>query len=78
MNSLLQITPPEPAWWENLLANPLTLFCYGLVLLVLFGWYFATAVRELLPLSFSLFAESLYEAEIVNLAVGRRGRHCIT
>ena len=42
MNSLLQMTPPEPAWWENLLANPLTLFCYGLVLLVLFGWYFAT------------------------------------
>ncbi len=31
-----------PAWLEKIVADPLGLFCYGMVLLVLFGWYFAT------------------------------------
>jgi SecD/SecF fusion protein len=30
------------SWLENFTANPLLLFCYGMILLVLFGWYFAT------------------------------------
>lgn len=31
-----------PAWLENFTTKPLTLFFYGLGLLILFGWYFAT------------------------------------
>ena len=31
-----------PVWMEKVTADPLGLFCYGLLLLVLFGWYFAT------------------------------------
>lgn len=31
-----------PAWLENFTKDPLTLFLYGVLLLVLFGWYFAT------------------------------------
>ena len=31
-----------PTWMEKVTTEPLALFCYGLVLLVLFGWYFAT------------------------------------
>jgi SecD/SecF fusion protein len=31
-----------PAWLENFSKDPMTLFCYGVLLLVLFGWYFAT------------------------------------
>jgi SecD/SecF fusion protein len=31
-----------PVWMEKITADPLGLFCYGLLLLVLFGWYFAT------------------------------------
>ena len=31
-----------PAWLEKITTDPLSLFFYGLLLLVLFGWYFAT------------------------------------
>jgi SecD/SecF fusion protein len=31
-----------PSWLENFTKEPMTLFCYGVVLLILFGWYFAT------------------------------------
>lgn len=31
-----------PAWVENFTAQPSNLFFFGLALLVLFGWYFAT------------------------------------
>jgi SecD/SecF fusion protein len=31
-----------PTWMEKLTTEPLALFSYGLLLLILFGWYFAT------------------------------------
>jgi SecD/SecF fusion protein len=40
MNSFLATT--TITWFEGIASNPLALFCYGLVLLILFGWYFAT------------------------------------
>lgn len=35
-----------PAWLENFTAKPSNLFFYGLLLLVLFGWYFATEIER--------------------------------
>ena len=35
-----------PAWLENFTSVPSNLFFYGLLLLVLFGWYFATEIER--------------------------------
>ncbi|MEN9990707.1 MAG: protein translocase subunit SecD [Verrucomicrobiota bacterium] len=42
MMSSLALTAALPAWLEKITTDPLSLFFYGLLLLVLFGWYFAT------------------------------------
>ena len=42
MISHLALVAALPAWLEKLSTDPLALFFYGLLLLILFGWYFAT------------------------------------